>query len=425
MRNKFVRPYGYSYASLKPANFRILFVLITLLLGVFVRSAKAETPLDLETVRLAILESIRQNEDKLTCGVLHWSRHTKEDEFMRGRKVETQGSYSLFWDGKKIATQYEHEMARSLDNAGDFEIVKAGARKAFDGKEFRQVPNIEKPKDIAVSHDVKFNLHENWFEIIGWYGKNLNYEILSKPEKFDHVKYEAFAVDTKDGKLIKIVGTVKETQERTIRYFDPAKNNSLVLEQWYNSEGQIRVEFKYIYKEVAEDVWMPVEKDSKSINPKTQKVKLHHHFKLDMDRSSFNDRSKIPEEVFHIPITPNMEISDYRGGVRINYKQDITPLVTDVLEEMVDDFINETEDTPGTTVTSSANETDQNNAVVQIRPPVSDPPKVLLQYETFRKTKRIVCWVAIVAGIVFMSFAVYGWRRKKKSCLLGTTQQGN
>jgi hypothetical protein len=64
-------------------------------------------------------------------------------------------------------------------------------------------------------------------------------------------------------------------------------------------------------------------------------------------------------------------------------------------------------------VTSPANETDQNNAVVQIRPPVSDPPEVLLQYATFRKIKRIVCWVAIVAGIVFMSFAVYGWRRKK------------
>ena len=187
MTTKYKRSYRYFYAPVQITKFCTLFVLIIFLLGPFVKPVNGEIPLDFETVRLAILEGVRQNEAQLTCGKLFWTRQTKEDGFISGRRIETQGDYSLYWDGERIATQYEDDKVGPEKSDGTYDVWRSGDRKAFDGKEFRQVRNVENPKDIAISYDVKFRLHET-----------IIYCLSPRNSKIIHLKLLMLIAETKN-----------------------------------------------------------------------------------------------------------------------------------------------------------------------------------------------------------------------------------
>ena len=391
---------------------------IIVFLGLMVTPLKAQIALDFDAVRHAVLEGIRQNEDRFFCGVLHWELHTSEDEYIPGRKLNRQGDFSLFWDGEKVATRYLQDLVTPVGDKGEVTVARGGERKSFDGKEFREVSNVENPKSIAISYKVRFRAYENYFETSGWYEKNTFHSDFSNPQKSDWIKFEAFSITKDDLELIKVNGTNTKDGAKIVWYFDPQKSNCLVLEEWYDPQGRLYVEKTFSYQEVSGGAWFPTEIDSKSIDVDTQKLQLHHHFALDMEKSSFNDPSRISEDVFHIPITPDMEISDYRGGVRINYKRDVTPIAAKTLVEMADEFMSDkpvyemTEKSKPVedTVISSAEEPGPDETVVQIRPPVSDPLPATSKYA---EIKNLLSFLAVISAAA-LALGFYWARRRKQ-----------
>lgn len=97
------------------------------------------------------MEGVRRNEARLTCVVLHWTRQTLEDGFIPGRKTDTQGDYLLWWDGRRIATRCDQDVLPEVA-AGAPVKRRAGARKAFDGTEFRQVPSVGDSPEVLVQY---------------------------------------------------------------------------------------------------------------------------------------------------------------------------------------------------------------------------------------------------------------------------------
>jgi RNA polymerase sigma factor (sigma-70 family) len=302
------------------------------------KSAARIRPVNWESLEAAVLEGISNNQSRLTSCVIVWDRITKEDGFVPGRKQDTKGSYQLWSIGEKIATRSSEEGPRKLPG-GTTVVGVSGMITAYDGKEFRATRNVKNPEDIAIMRDPKYMVNQNWFHIVEWGGTDAFPEMYRIVRSLGYIEI-AWSLRQLDGvKCIVFEGTNKKTGGRQINYFDPAKGFCSIREEWYDPAGRLRLKRVATVAEVADQVWMPVELRTQSIDVATGAVTLENYYKIRLQESSFNDPSAVPKDVFTIALTDEMEVSDYRGGARIEYTKDVKPLLAETVRSLGQKFL--------------------------------------------------------------------------------------
>ena len=265
----------------------IIALAIPTTLALTTNRADDQNDTNLETI---CLDGFRENRAKFKCGVLAWTRTTKNDGFTEGANWEHGGSFQLWWDGKKIATKYADDRVHRQTRREGYWIEKHTGGNAYNGSRLSRKP--------------KFALYENWLQqIIGWQGRgSLDNQILML-KKLKNVTVNWSIVDVDDNKMFKLLTKNMDESKSDygaygIEYYDPSKGYGLVNKECYNSDGSPRFKNTIKLEQVIPDGWFPVEVDLKSFNPKQGKVTLHNHFKLDMKHCRFNDPSAIPKRIF-------------------------------------------------------------------------------------------------------------------------------
>jgi len=261
----------------------LLIAIIVIPTTLALTTGRTDDPSDtnLETI---LLDGFRENRSKFKCGVLAWTRTTKNDGFTEGPKSETKGSFQLWWDGKKIATKYVDERVFSDSTGRRWRIEAQTGGNAYDGS--------------LLSRKPKFRLYENWFdEVICWTGPLPLDKDIATMKKLRHVSLDWSIIEVEGEKQIKLSINNLKDGASGIRYFDLSKGCNQVRREIYNAQGRLYSQQTRKLQQVNGGGWFPVEVDMKSIN-REGKVTLHQRFVLDMKRCSFNDRLAIPDGIF-------------------------------------------------------------------------------------------------------------------------------
>ena len=287
---------GFSWIPAVTTILLIIALVIPTTLALTTNRADDQSNTNLETI---LLDGFRENRSKFKCGVLAWTRTTKNDGFTEDANLEHGGSFQLWWDDKKIATKYVQDRVCRDSRGGPYWIEKQIGGNAYNGSIFSRKP--------------KFGLYENWLEeVIRWQGRGSldNMIVILKKQKNLTVNWSM--VDVDGNKMFKLFAkNMDETESDygaySVEYYDPSKGYGLVNQEWYNSQNQLRMKHTVKLEQVIPDGWFPVEVDFKSFNPKQGKVRLHQHFVLDMKRCSFNERLAIPDGIFEFSTAKEQE----------------------------------------------------------------------------------------------------------------------
>ncbi|MBN2577896.1 MAG: hypothetical protein JXB10_02815 [Pirellulales bacterium] len=230
----------------------------------------------------ALLKAIRANREKLKCGVLSWSRTTKDAGFSDvGEKSETAGAYKLWWDGEKMATAYiEDRVCKGSDRPMWIEVHSGGS--SYDGGFFSIKPRL--------------GLYENWLDYVTRW--NSREKLLTSILNKSHVEIQRSVVEAAGRKQLKLVAKNKNDGAYSIQCFDLSRGGQLLEDQSYTAQKRLYAIRTCKLQKVSEGVWFPVEVDEKSI--KEGKATLHQHYVLDLEQSSFNDRKALPAGIFRL-----------------------------------------------------------------------------------------------------------------------------
>ena len=259
-------------------------------------------------------ENAAKNKVLLQRGILKWTKSVFEDEFVPGRTIEISGNFELWWDNDKIATAYMEDLVYERKD-GSYYTERGGQRTAYNGTEFRVVPNVRNPRDIAITMDPEFRLFENWFEIVGWTREPEIRALEAIPDV--KLAYESYG--NTEGEFLRLKVSRQDDEARLVYVYDLSKGGNLVLEEWYDEQGRLYAEDKYELTWVAGCAWLPTTLQSTIWDPEHDKITLLHLFHLELDACSFNNGAMLSASTFEIPIKGMMEISDYRSGTRFNY----------------------------------------------------------------------------------------------------------
>jgi len=284
--------------SFIPAATAIILIMALVIPTAFALTNRTTNKSDLD-IETKLLDGFRENRDKFKCGILAWTRTTKNDGFIGDEEYETKGSFQLWWDGKKIATRYTDDKIFSDSISGRYWVEKQTGGNAYDGS--------------LLSRKPRFGLYENWFEdVIRWQGRGSLDNLILMLKKQKHIAVNWSIVDVDGNKLFKLLTknmneTAPDYGTYGVEYYDPSKGYGLANQEWYNSQNQLRMKHTVKLEQVIPDGWFPVEIDLKSIAPKQGKIRLHNHFELDLKRCSFNDPSAIPEGIFEVSTAKEQE----------------------------------------------------------------------------------------------------------------------
>ena len=252
---------------------------------------------NIETI---LLEGFRKNREKFERGVLAWTRTTKNDGLPERPDLE-QGVFELWWDGNRITTKYVDDRVCRDSRGGPYWIEKQTGGNAYDGRLFSRKP--------------EFGPYENWLEqVVRWQGQGSLDNLILMLKERENVTVNWSTVEVDGNKLFKLFTknvdeTVPDEGAYSVEYYDPSKGYGLVNQEWYTSQDQPRLKHTVKLQQVIPDGWFPVDVDMKLFST-DGKVRVHHHFKLDMKRCSFNDASAIPDGIFDFSATKEHEQLD-------------------------------------------------------------------------------------------------------------------
>lgn len=264
-------------------------VVVVLLAGLLFATARAIENGDsgLADLERAVIQGIRANRAKFECGYLAWARlETRYDDTERNLS----GEYELWWDGKKIATKYVHDVGH-MTTAGQFmRIEKQQGGYNYDGGVLSKKPRYGS---------------ENWLApaVSRWSSDgSLDWMILQSKE-LKNVARGWTVIDANNVELVRL--TVTNTNKDDVDYnaysiedYDPAKGFGLVNRQWYNPDGSKRLEQTVRMAEVIPGGWFPVEIDTRSHTAADGHLRVRQRYALDLTRCRFNDRSALPKGIF-------------------------------------------------------------------------------------------------------------------------------
>ncbi len=272
----------------------------------------------LDSIHKTILAGSRANRERLGAVKLIWTCHTKENKFIGDRTIETSGDFTMWTKDDKVAVlnMYDHVYS---DNT----IKKGGTRAAFNGKDFRAVRNIEKPKRIGIANKPDYHLHENWFEIIGW----------TKLSWLDRMRdglkgfaFEKTSFYTEGGeRYCRVAIENPKVKTRIILSYNLDRGFCCTHVEIFESD-RLKVEQISKAEEVQAGCWLPVEYTERSLSVKSGDIELENRFKLKLEECTFGDPDAIPDDIFKIRITPEMVVQDKRYGETLVYTGTAMPL---------------------------------------------------------------------------------------------------
>jgi hypothetical protein len=346
-----------------------------------------------------------------------WTRSTRERGFV-GRDIDTNGQYQHWWDGQKVATRYTQDLTSS-DAQGHWHKTRRGQRTAYDGKEFLAAPNVENPSEIAIMYKPEYRLYENFFVTFWIDGKSPVQHLLSGDRKaLKDISCE-FALATVDGaELLRVTGarSDSDSQARTVYYLDPRRGYNVVSYEWYEDDGRICSKGRSELVAVAGGTaWLPVVWEQQVIDPNTGNITLQHSYRVNLDESKFNEDADFSDEIFSsVKIGPHAEVSDYRGGARLNYDMDVTPLAKEALDGLIEKF-------PASADTAQTEDDERPiNTSTQVRNVLTQSPMPIV-YEQ----KQSWTWLALGVGLLGAFAAVTlarittGYRAGKRHKIAG------
>jgi hypothetical protein len=361
----------------------------------------ASTVLGDVSLRQAVIRASEQNRAKLASGVLVWERKSAEDGFIPGRTLDHQGRGKLMWRGEKFRSEYMDDGLRKEKGAW----VKSpfGEVKAYNGKEFREIPNIPRPKDIALSREPKLRQQESWLAFVGWMAGQPA-STFAKFDKYDFIQQD-WSLDTSGGSaVVKVHRTNKQNGKAETVWYDLARGGEMTHRETRYPDGRIEAEAEIDIREVAPGLWFPVALSSKAFDEQQPgKTTLLHDNRLRLTECRFND-GDIPDSAFEIPIEDGMEITDYRAGARITY--DTAQVASSERLQSYLDWVTQSSDFG---VTKSAPTVATAGRAVPTSPvtPVADAPSpVSSQRGTW------VGWAFLVAGALTVAAGFYRLRRQ-------------
>ena len=273
---------------------------------------------DSNTLYDIVDQGILENCRKFECGALTWNleQRGREIDGENTRDIGQQDVGQIWWDGEKVATRTTTSWIGKYAKAGD-EGKETIRIKVYDGNEYRW--KVAGVPHIMLDKKPRFNQFDNYLQDYGWPGhSNSIVEKLADDMNNKRISMEWSIAETDGNKFIKVRKAYKDLGDDyyEIFYFDPAKSCMFVKIEVYQ-KNELDTVATWTLEQVQQGLWFPVEFNhhGELITPDGRKIQYTTHYKADLEKSTFNNRSAIPEGTFKLEITPDINIIiDHRLG---------------------------------------------------------------------------------------------------------------
>ena len=115
---------------------------------------------------------------------------------------------------------------------------------------------------------------------------------------------------TEDNETIKRTFHNTRTGQVGVQFFDVEKAYGLTIYENYAKENALQLRRTIQYKLVSGGAWFPISVITEGHNIQNGELIYRYKMELDSTKSTFNDPSTIPEDVFELKIGPNTEVTD-------------------------------------------------------------------------------------------------------------------
>ena len=356
-----------------------------------------------DVLRNAVVEGIEGNLTMLNTAHLVWqTEFGAYNPYTREKLDDLKGEHELWWDGDKIATSYTEE--QWVQNGND-ELVKKvyGRETVYNANQFRvRTEKNDGSYSMALAKEPRFLPEEDYLKISGWRISGM-LKPLYDETKPDHIKDNWLIENGDDGsKLIKWEIHNNKTGQIGIRWFDPEKGFVLVSYENYASLDHLQSRTTFQYQQVSGGAWFPIEVNRESFNIQTGEILQYNNAKVDVNKSFFNDASRIPADTFEMKIGPDTEVSDYMlGEERLLYSTAVSPVEMEELKNLKDDFLVNNETTVKETSDHTYKQGEPSNTDIDVTPSVkSNEIKVSSPASVIGNKKSTLAWLIIAVGAV-------------------------
>ncbi|MCP4256945.1 MAG: hypothetical protein GY774_05370 [Planctomycetes bacterium] len=271
-----------------------------------IRSSHLATPDPNDILRDTVAQVIQNNISKLSCAVLVWSSERKHFGPWSS-KPQTAGNHKLWWNNNKIAISCKTNTAIQDPN-GQATSKQETILMTYDGKKFwvAEIPTGSTGKvEMVISKKPphSFNIN-NYLQGVGWQGSG----VLNHVSKATEPGVEHWL--TEDNKTIKRTFHNTRTGQVGVWIFDVEKAYGLTIYENYAKENTLQSRRTIQYKQVSRGAWFPISVNTEGHNIQNGELIYRYKMELDSTKSTFNDPSAIPEDVFELKIGPNTEETD-------------------------------------------------------------------------------------------------------------------
>jgi peptide methionine sulfoxide reductase MsrB len=263
-----------------------------------------------------VVQGIRENCRKMECGVLTWQAERKESPRGTDEYRQERVSGQMWQQGEKVAVRVTWQ-----DTHGNATTKREGtettAVNVYDGKEYRGM--MLGGTHMVLRKEPPYDPYAHYLNTCGWPGHLRSIVKELEKSQSDELVETTWSVVEVDGaeriKLRKrwIAPAFPDTYKDF--YFDPAKGCMLAQTEFYRNE-KLEGTSAWRLEEVLEGMWFPVERTGRSIVYFDGQVyDAEVRLAIDPNKSSFNDRSAIPDGTFKLEITDDIKtIADHRAG---------------------------------------------------------------------------------------------------------------
>jgi len=263
-----------------------------------------------------VVRGILENCRKFDCGALAWQAEQKQRVGTSESSPATGQRYvsRMWWDGEKVAingTSWKITAQRQKDEGekGSTYI------KVFDGSEYRGLS--VGTRTISLEKKPRFGQFENYLNDYGWPGYAQSIvERLAGNINTKRANLEWSVAEADGDQKIK----AKLTYEGSANYYELYYFDGSKSCMWYQQEIYANNELTYActwtLKEVSKGMWFPAEGNQHGkVRTPNGEITYTTSLAVDLQKSSFNDHSAIPEGTFRLEITPDIAtIIDHRLG---------------------------------------------------------------------------------------------------------------
>jgi hypothetical protein len=188
-----------------------------------------------------------------------------------------------------------------------------------------------------ISNQPRYKPNENWLTALPWNELPSNLESWRDGSILEKNAVEECSISANDGcRQCRIVIRNQIDNARSELFIDVDRGCCLESEQWYDARGRLYHDSTYTLGEVLPGLWFPVAMKTQSFDPNTGRVAAFSNMELILEECEFNQPEEIADSEFEIEIEANMTVHDKRGGERVRYTGETTPLASDKLHARIE-----------------------------------------------------------------------------------------